>query len=68
MSKCLTIHRQLFLLAAVCLCSISTVRADQLIASAQQILKDQGFYYGDVDGRKNPRRPLPFGGIKSETA
>jgi peptidoglycan hydrolase-like protein with peptidoglycan-binding domain len=53
MSKCLTIQLQLFLLAAICLCSISTVRADQVIASAQQLLKDQGFYYGNVDGRKN---------------
>jgi peptidoglycan hydrolase-like protein with peptidoglycan-binding domain len=29
------------------------MRADQLIASVQQILKDQGFYYGNVDGGKN---------------
>jgi Putative peptidoglycan binding domain. len=29
------------------------MRADQLIASAQQILKDQGFYYGSVDGEKS---------------
>jgi len=27
--------------------------ADSLTASAQQILKDQGFYYGNVDGVKN---------------
>jgi peptidoglycan hydrolase-like protein with peptidoglycan-binding domain len=53
MSMRLTISRRLFLLAAICLCSISTMGADQLIASAQQILKDQGFYYGNVDGEKN---------------
>ena len=49
----LTISRRLFLLGAICLCLLPTVRADQLIASAQQILKDQGFYYGNVDGEKS---------------
>jgi peptidoglycan hydrolase-like protein with peptidoglycan-binding domain len=49
----LTISQRLFLLATICLCSISTMHADQLVASAQQILKDQGFYYGNVDGEKN---------------
>jgi peptidoglycan hydrolase-like protein with peptidoglycan-binding domain len=28
-------------------------RADQLIQNAQQALKDQGFYYGEVTGEKN---------------
>jgi peptidoglycan hydrolase-like protein with peptidoglycan-binding domain len=29
-------------------------RADQTIESVQQALKDQGFYYGEVTGEKNP--------------
>jgi peptidoglycan hydrolase-like protein with peptidoglycan-binding domain len=33
--------------------TIATTRADQAIANAQQILKDQGFYYGEVTGEKN---------------
>src|SRR3982751_4839019 len=33
--------------------TIATSRADQAIANAQQILKDQGFYYGEVTGEKN---------------
>jgi peptidoglycan hydrolase-like protein with peptidoglycan-binding domain len=32
---------------------IVLVRADQTIESAQQMLKDQGFYYGAVTGEKN---------------
>jgi peptidoglycan hydrolase-like protein with peptidoglycan-binding domain len=37
-----------FLLACV-----ATIRADQTVADAQQALKDQGFYYGEVTGDKN---------------
>jgi peptidoglycan hydrolase-like protein with peptidoglycan-binding domain len=33
--------------------TVALVRADQAIESAQQVLKDQGFYYGDVTGEKN---------------
>jgi len=33
--------------------TIAAVRADQMIESAQQTLKDQGFYYGEVTGEKN---------------
>lgn len=33
--------------------TIATARADQAIANAQQLLKDQGFYYGEVTGEKN---------------
>jgi peptidoglycan hydrolase-like protein with peptidoglycan-binding domain len=33
--------------------TIATSRADQAIANAQQVLKDQGFYYGEVTGEKN---------------
>lgn len=29
------------------------LRADQTVSEAQQVLKDQGFYYGDVTGEKN---------------
>ncbi|MEP6686252.1 MAG: peptidoglycan-binding domain-containing protein [Verrucomicrobiota bacterium] len=40
-------------MAAIGLCSISAVHAGSLIEAAQQILKHQGFYYGNVDGKKN---------------
>jgi peptidoglycan hydrolase-like protein with peptidoglycan-binding domain len=53
MSGRLTMPGKFLLLAAIGLCSIATMRADQLVASAQQILKEQGFYYGNADGRKN---------------
>jgi peptidoglycan hydrolase-like protein with peptidoglycan-binding domain len=33
--------------------TIALARADQTIESAQQALKDQGFYYGEVTGEKN---------------
>lgn len=33
--------------------SVAMIRADDTIASAQQALKDQGFYYGEVTGEKN---------------
>src|SRR5213596_1019144 len=35
------------------LVSFATIRADEVIAKAQQALKDQGFYYGEVTGEKN---------------
>ena len=38
---------------AVFLGAIAIGRADDTIAQAQQALKDQGFYYGDVTGEKN---------------
>src|SRR5262245_29091631 len=38
----------LFLLLA----GVGLVRADQSIAEVQQVLKEQGFYYGDVTGTK----------------
>jgi len=31
----------------------SPIHADQTIANAQQVLKDQGFYYGEITGEKN---------------
>lgn len=33
--------------------SIALLRADQLVESVQQALKDQGFYYGEVTGEMN---------------
>ncbi len=40
-------------IAAVCCAVVSPVRADQTIASLQQTLKDQGFYYGEITGTKD---------------
>jgi peptidoglycan hydrolase-like protein with peptidoglycan-binding domain len=37
----------------VLLGTIALVRADQTIESAQQMLKDQGFYYGEITGERN---------------
>jgi peptidoglycan hydrolase-like protein with peptidoglycan-binding domain len=39
--------------ALVFLTSLALVRADQTIERAQQALKDQGFYYGEITGEKN---------------
>jgi peptidoglycan hydrolase-like protein with peptidoglycan-binding domain len=39
--------------ALVFLTSLALVRADQTIERAQQTLKDQGFYYGEITGDKN---------------
>jgi len=33
--------------------SVAQLRADEAVAKAQQSLKDQGFYYGQVTGEKN---------------
>lgn len=33
--------------------TLAVARADQKIAEAQQSLKDQGYFYGDVNGEKN---------------
>lgn len=40
-------------IAAVCCALVLPVRADQTIASLQQTLKDQGFYYGEITGTKD---------------
>ena len=42
-----------FLIAACFFSLFTTLRADQAIANAQQVLKDAGFYYGPVSGEKN---------------
>jgi len=39
--------------ALVFIGSMMLVRADQLIESVQQVLKDEGFYYGEVSGEMN---------------
>jgi N-acetylmuramoyl-L-alanine amidase len=45
--------RTLLILAVLFFGSITVLRADQTIESAQQALKDQGFYYGEITGRKD---------------
>jgi peptidoglycan hydrolase-like protein with peptidoglycan-binding domain len=42
-----------FAFFAMLLLSPVAARADQTTATVQQVLKDQGFYYGDVSGQKN---------------
>jgi peptidoglycan hydrolase-like protein with peptidoglycan-binding domain len=37
----------------ILLASLATIQADETIANAQQTLKDQGFYYGQVTGEKD---------------
>src|SRR5206468_2916992 len=39
--------------ALIFLGSVMLVRADQMIESVQQTLKDQGFYYGEITGETN---------------
>jgi peptidoglycan hydrolase-like protein with peptidoglycan-binding domain len=34
-------------------CCVGALRADEVIAEVQQALKDQGFYYGEINGEKN---------------
>ena len=45
--------RRLFLNAVICLIAISVARADPIIESVQQKLKDQGFYYGEINGKRD---------------
>ena len=42
-----------FALFALLLAGAGTLRADQTTAAVQQALKEQGFYYGNVDGKKS---------------
>jgi peptidoglycan hydrolase-like protein with peptidoglycan-binding domain len=46
-------RRLVNVVAGLLFTSLSTLRADQTIQSVQQALKDQGFYYGEVNGEKN---------------
>jgi peptidoglycan hydrolase-like protein with peptidoglycan-binding domain len=41
------------LIAILLFASVTQLRADEAVAKAQQSLKDQGFYYGQVTGEKN---------------
>jgi peptidoglycan hydrolase-like protein with peptidoglycan-binding domain len=36
-----------------CLAAVATAAADQSIADVQQALKDQGFYYGEINGKND---------------
>lgn len=40
-------------IVALLFAGISSLRADQTTSAVQQALKEQGFYYGTVDGQKN---------------
>jgi len=43
----------IIVLAGICFFAASAARADALMESVQKALKDQGFYYGEVSGRKD---------------
>ena len=45
--------RKLIAAALFFLAICPLARADQVIESAQQKLKDQGFYYGEITGKKD---------------
>src|SRR3954468_10568760 len=40
-------------IVVVCLLMVGELRADSLTESAQQKLKDEGFYYGEINGEKD---------------
>ena len=42
--------------AVIFMGSMMLMRADQLVESVQQALKDEGFYYGEVNGDMNANR------------
>lgn len=44
---------KLFVTALLLLAALSLASADQAIESAQQKLKDEGFYYGEINGKKD---------------
>jgi peptidoglycan hydrolase-like protein with peptidoglycan-binding domain len=46
-------RRRWLFLAVICLAPLSLLCAEGIIESAQQALKDQGFYYGEINGQKN---------------
>src|SRR5438067_2312137 len=46
--------RKIFVTALVFLAALSLASADQGIESAQQKLKDEGFYYGEINGVYGP--------------
>jgi peptidoglycan hydrolase-like protein with peptidoglycan-binding domain len=49
----LPMNRKLFVTAFVLLLGLSAAWADPAIESAQQKLKDDGFYYGEINGKKD---------------
>ena len=52
-SKRDTMRRRLIVTALAFLAILSSVRADPVIESVQQKLKEQGFYYGEITGKKD---------------
>jgi len=46
-------NRKLFVSALFCLVALLPARADQAVESVQRKLKDQGFYYGEITGKKD---------------
>jgi peptidoglycan hydrolase-like protein with peptidoglycan-binding domain len=46
-------NRKFFVTALVSLAGLSAAWADPAIESAQQKLKDEGFYYGEINGKKD---------------
>src|SRR5437868_5730104 len=46
-------NRKFFITAVIFLAGFSLAWADRAIESAQQKLKDQGFYYGEINGKKD---------------
>jgi peptidoglycan hydrolase-like protein with peptidoglycan-binding domain len=54
LSRQTNMMKRITLVAGICfLALIGPLRADDSIASAQQALKGQGFYYGEITGRKD---------------
>ena len=54
LSRQTNMMKRIALMAGVLfLALIGSLRADDAVASAQQALKDQGFYYGEISGRKD---------------
>src|SRR5438552_11433312 len=45
--------RNIFVTALVFLAALSLASADQAVESIQQKLKDEGFYYGEINGKKD---------------
>lgn len=51
--KKLPMNRTLLVLALIFLAALPSAWADQATESAQKKLKDEGFYYGEINGRKD---------------
>ena len=52
-SKGTEMARKLFITTVSCLVAFSLARADHAIESIQQKLKEEGFYYGEINGKKD---------------